>query len=90
MLDIMTPTAALRHVAEALRQASEAPPGCWDDTVRCALAESELYNGDDSAPMAVAEAARQWAEKFDHDSPFRADILDIAIIAEADYYGGEA
>lgn len=85
--ETMTKADALRHVADALRQASEAPAGCWDDTVWCALGESELYNGDDAAPAMVADAAREWAAMFDIDSPFRADILDIAIIAENDLRG---
>ena len=83
----MTEADALRHVAAALRDASEAPEGCWDETVLDSLSESELYNLHDYAPGMVADAARGWAAKFDADSPFRADLLDIAIIAENDARG---
>jgi hypothetical protein len=63
------------NVAKILELVSIAPPENFDTLVL------HIILALDNA-RAVESEAREWAEMFDGDSPFRSDLIDIAIIAE--------
>ena len=62
------------EAAWVLRAATNAPDGMFDTT-----AETAILLTDDARSVWVQ--ATEWAEMFDADSPFRADLEDIAILA---------
>lgn len=63
------------NVSKILELVSIAPPENFDTLVLHIILA--LGNA-----RAVESEAREWSEMFDDDSPFRSDLIDIAIIAE--------
>ncbi len=62
------------NVAKILELVSIAPPENFDTLVLHVILA--LDNA-----RKIEREAREWAEMFDGDSPFRSDLIDIAIIA---------
>ena len=63
-----------KNVAKILELVNIAPPENFDTLVL------HIILALDNA-RAVEREAREWSEMFENDSPFRSDLIDIAIIA---------